>query len=72
MAYLSSLQEPDTFGDEACSDKVQEACGDDEEDLQRRAVSSLVDKVADDCASKQTTDYRKRESIGWKAQSHAA
>lgn len=71
MTYLASLQEPHTFGEETCSDKVQEAGRYNEKDLQGGAVSSLVDEVADDCACKQTTEHGKGKGVCWIAQSHA-
>jgi len=41
------LQVPDALGEEARGDEVQEACGDDEEDLKGSRVAAFVDEVAD-------------------------
>jgi len=55
------LEIPHALGEQARSNKVQEARRDDEEDLQRRLVAALVDEVADERAGTQATEHRERE-----------
>lgn len=55
------LEVPDALGEEPGSNEVQKACRDDEEDLERCPVATLVDEVADEGTSSETTDHSQRE-----------
>lgn len=53
---------PDTFGEQAGRYEVKEACGDDEEDLQRGFVATLVDEKSDQGTCTKTTNDGERKA----------
>ena len=59
------LKISDGFGEQTSRDEIEEACGDDQEDLQSELVSSLVDDEADDNASEKSANYCEWERCRW-------
>jgi hypothetical protein len=56
---------PYAFREETGSDQVEEACRDDEEDLQTCAIAALVDEPSDEGARTETAEYGEREGRRW-------
>jgi hypothetical protein len=64
------LKVPDTFREETCSDQIEEASRNDEEDLQTRSVAALVNEVSDESACAETAKDGERKRCRWQTETN--
>jgi hypothetical protein len=64
------LKVPHTFREETCSDQVEEASRNDEEDLQTCSVAALVDEVPNESACAETAKDGERERCRWQTEAN--